>query len=245
MEAESAERRGHRADAGAPRRASSRLRARSSCGCRPASIWRSRPVSSSRASCRWRPVARSARSGVLAGVEPGRRRARDLRRPRRRRSRLDASLRARAGRDRRFTGPFGSFKLAEPPPAPLVFVGEGTGIAPLRPMVRRALERRGDRTDRRCCRARATTTSCCSTRELEAWAPPMLASTGSPCCSRPRPRSGRSRRSRSSCSSASSAATPSAIRRFWICGVGAMAGRLRDALRAAGYERRAVRAEQW
>src|SRR5262249_53184613 len=34
-------------------------------------------------------------------------------------------------------------------------------------------------------------------------------------------------------------------RRFWICTVGAVAGRLRDALRAAGYDRRAVRAEQW
>ena len=32
---------------------------------------------------------------------------------------------------------------------------------------------------------------------------------------------------------------------LWICGVGPLAGRLRDTLRAAGYERRAVRAEQW
>jgi ferredoxin-NADP reductase len=42
-----------------------------------------------------------------------------------------------------FTGPFGSFALADPPPVPLVFVGEGTGIAPIRPMVRRALARGG------------------------------------------------------------------------------------------------------
>src|SRR5262245_14147831 len=39
------------------------------------------------------------------------------------------------GADVAFTGPFGSFALAEPPSAPLVFVGEGTGVAPLRPMV--------------------------------------------------------------------------------------------------------------
>ena len=34
-------------------------------------------------------------------------------------------------------------------------------------------------------------------------------------------------------------------RHFWICAVGDVVRRLREALRAAGYERRAVRYEQW
>src|SRR5436190_19182438 len=42
-----------------------------------------------------------------------------------------------------FAGPFGSFALAEPPAEAMVFVAEGTAIAPMRPMVRRALERGG------------------------------------------------------------------------------------------------------
>src|SRR5262249_35856996 len=48
-----------------------------------------------------------------------------------------------AGAELAFTGPFGSFMLVEPAPAPMVFIGEGTGVAPLRPMVRRVLERGG------------------------------------------------------------------------------------------------------
>jgi len=34
-------------------------------------------------------------------------------------------------------------------------------------------------------------------------------------------------------------------RHFWICAVGDLVRRLREALRAAGYERRAIRYEQW
>jgi hypothetical protein len=40
-------------------------------------------------------------------------------------------------------GPFGSFRLDVPPAAEMVLIGDGTGIAPIRPMVRRALERGG------------------------------------------------------------------------------------------------------
>lgn len=143
-----------------------------------------------------------------------------------------------------FTGPFGSFKLAEPPPAPMIFVGEGTGIAPLRPMVRRALQRPGDRPIVLLQGARYEHELLFHS-ELEAMAAaharfrwePVLATT-------------------------EAEIGPIAVleelvleryvrgdaerdRHFWICGVGAVAGHLRDALRAAGYERRAVRAEEW
>lgn len=143
-----------------------------------------------------------------------------------------------------FTGPFGSFVLAEPPPAPMVFVGEGTGIAPIRAMVRRALERGGD-TPITVLQGARYEHEVLYRADFAGWAArhprldwePLLHST-------------------------EAEVGPLAVleelvlerfvrgdaersRRFWICGVGPMVGRLRDALRAAGYERRAVRAEQW
>src|SRR5690242_12192393 len=39
----------------------------------------------------------------------------------------------------RFTGPWGTFVLDRAPDAEAVFVADGTGIAPIRPMIRRAL----------------------------------------------------------------------------------------------------------
>jgi ferredoxin-NADP reductase len=151
----------------------------------------------------------------------------------------------RPGDELAFTGPFGSFALPDPvPDVPLVFIGEGTGIAPLRPMVRRALQRGGTQPITVLQGARWDH-ELVYRDELEAWT-----------ASHPRfhwehvlltteaeigpidalgelalERFVRDDQDRS--------------RRFWICTVGPMAGRLRDALRAAGYERRNVRAEEW
>lgn len=143
-----------------------------------------------------------------------------------------------------FTGPFGSFALADPPDVPLVFVGEGTGIAPLRPMVRRALERGGEQSITVLQGARYDH-ELIYRNDFEAWAAshprlcwePVLLATEAEVgpidavAALALERFVRDDRDRS--------------RRFWICGVGPMAGLLRDALRAAGYERRAVRAEEW
>jgi ferredoxin-NADP reductase len=143
-----------------------------------------------------------------------------------------------------FTGPFGSFALAEPPAASMVFVAEGTAIAPIRPMLRRALERGGgQRID--VLQGARYEHELLFRDEFEGWAhahprlhwEPVLATTEAehgPLAALEElvverfVRGDQDRR-----------------RRFWICSVGALAGRLRDALRAAGYERRAVRAEQW
>src|ERR1700688_717706 len=38
-----------------------------------------------------------------------------------------------------FSGPFGSFTIDQPPTAELAFIAEGTAIAPIRPMLKRAL----------------------------------------------------------------------------------------------------------
>lgn len=143
-----------------------------------------------------------------------------------------------------FTGPFGSFALAEPPAVPLVFVGEGTGIAPLRPMVRRALERGGDqpitvlqgaRYDHELI-YRDDFDAWTATHPRLHWEPVLLATEAEigPIAALEELVIERFVR-----------ADDDRERRFWICGVGPMAGRLRDTLRAAGYERRAVRAEQW
>ena len=150
----------------------------------------------------------------------------------------------RPGAELAFTGPFGSFALAEPPPQPLVFVGEGTGIAPLRPMVRRALERgggqpitvlQGARYDHELL-YRDDFESWASRHPRLQWEPVLLATEAElgPIAALEELAIERFVRGDADRS-----------RRFWICGVGPMAGRLRDALRAAGYERRAVRAEEW
>ena len=143
-----------------------------------------------------------------------------------------------------FTGPFGSFALDDPPAAPLVFVGEGTGIAPLRPMVRRALARGGTHRVTVLQGARYDH-ELVYRDDFEAWAAvdPRLhwesvllateAEVG-PIDALEELVIERFVRD-----------DTDRTRRFWICGVGPMAGRLRDALRAAGYERRAVRAEEW
>jgi ferredoxin-NADP reductase len=143
-----------------------------------------------------------------------------------------------------FTGPFGSFALADPPPVPLVFVGEGTGVAPLRPMVRRALARggtqpivvvQGARWDHELVYREDFERWAAEHPRLE-WDHVLLATEAEigPLDALEEvvlERFVRADQDRS--------------RRFWICGAGAMPGRLRDALRAAGYERRAVRAETW
>lgn len=147
------------------------------------------------------------------------------------------------GAEIRFTGPFGSFVLAEPPAAPLVFVAWATGMAPIRPMLRRALARGGSHavTLVQGARVEAELLWSDETAALAAAHPRFRWTT----CGAP---------------DAGSAFPPSLAARivadyvdgdadrsrcFWICGVGDEVWRLRDALRRAGYERRAVRAERW
>lgn len=143
-----------------------------------------------------------------------------------------------------FTGPFGSFALAEPPDVPLVFIGEGTGVAPLRPMVRRALERGGNqpitvlqgaRWDHELV-YRDDFERWAATHPRLHWEPVLLATEAEigPIAALEEVTLEHFVRD-----------DAERTRRFWICGVGDWPGRVRDALRAAGYERRAVRAEQW
>ncbi len=139
-----------------------------------------------------------------------------------------------------FTGPFGAFVLDRAPSGAVAFIAEGTGIAPIRPMLYRALE------------ADATNTvdllyaserqeHLLYRHELDALAkqyPRFHLAT------------------RVAAGSVWEAILEEATqfwieadadrsRQFYICGIGAGVIELRDRLRAAGYERRAVHYEKW
>lgn len=143
-----------------------------------------------------------------------------------------------------FTGPFGSFALDVPPAAPLVFVAHGTGMAPIRPMVRRALARGG-----------AHPVDLIESARIEPellWRDEMAALADAhrrfrwePVFGAPDAGTGLPASLVARVLAAYVDGDADRIRRFWICGVGDEVRRLRDALRTAGYERRAVRAEQW
>jgi ferredoxin-NADP reductase len=135
----------------------------------------------------------------------------------------------------RFTGPWGTFVLDRAPEAEAVFIAEGTGIAPIRPMLRRAL-------------ATATRHPLCLLYgaasperllygdELEAMAREHA---------RFRFERVPSARLRDEVARRWVEGDADRGRRFFICGVGAIVPALRDLLRRAGYERRAVQYEKW
>ena len=135
----------------------------------------------------------------------------------------------------RFTGPWGTFVLDRAPDAETVFIADGTGIAPIVPMIRRAV----------------ATTSGRRLRLLHAAGDGdvFLYRAALDDLARREPAL-TVERIRSAMLEVEVArrwidADGDRTRRFYICGVGAIVPRLRDALRAAGYERRAVQYEKW
>lgn len=142
-----------------------------------------------------------------------------------------------------FTGPFGAFTLADAPGLESVFIAEGAAIAPIRPMIRQAIARAGA-APLRLLHAADQPSHLFYRDEFEALA---------------------ARNSRFEFAAAPAAGDRDALytrladetrrrwidsddnraRRFYICGIGRGVLRLRDLLRESGYERRAVRYEQW
>lgn len=133
----------------------------------------------------------------------------------------------------RFTGPWGTFVVDRAPDAETVFVADGTGIAPIRPMLRRAL----------------ATASGHPLRVLHGVDGPKLYGDELIALARSHP-------------GLTVEHVPSArlqdevVRRwidgdddrrrhFFVCGVGDVVRALRDLLRRAGYQRRAVQYEKW
>jgi CDP-4-dehydro-6-deoxyglucose reductase len=139
-----------------------------------------------------------------------------------------------AGATVRFTGPWGTFVLDAAPDAETVFVAEGTGIAPIRPMLHRALAR-GPRRPLHVLHG-ADGQPSLFRAELEHLAR-MHERLRFASVTAPELRDEVVRRW--------VGADGDRSRRFFVCGVGAIVRTLRDLLRGAGYERRAVQYEQW
>jgi CDP-4-dehydro-6-deoxyglucose reductase, E3 len=135
----------------------------------------------------------------------------------------------------RFTGPWGTFALDEAPDAACVFIAEGTGIAPIRPMLRRVLGSHRAHPVR-LHYAAASRVDLLYADEFEAAAQahdnftfaPLIAEPLGEMIARRYVDEDQDRR-----------------RHFYICGVGDIVPRLRDLLRGSGYERRAVQYEKW
>jgi len=146
-----------------------------------------------------------------------------------------------AGAQLSFKGPFGTFMVDEPPAATMVLVGDGTGIAPVRAIVRRALARgaralevlQGAHTEAELL-FRDELLGLTKTHPQLSWQP-VVAGTGA----------GDNPELERLVLARYVDADADRTRHFWICAVGDLVRRLREALRAAGYERRAIRYEQW
>jgi ferredoxin-NADP reductase len=132
----------------------------------------------------------------------------------------------------RLTGPWGTFVLDRAPDSEAVFIADGTGIAPIRPMIRRALATAAHPvhllhgSDGTPVYGRELTALAGSHRLLRVDHVP-------------------SARLRDEVVSRWIEADHDRRRHFWICGVGDIVRTLRDLLRRAGYERRAVQYEKW
>jgi ferredoxin-NADP reductase len=140
----------------------------------------------------------------------------------------------RPGAEITLTGPWGTFVVEQAGSAEMVFIADGTGIAPIRPMLRRALAT-----------GRQATT--------------LLHAAGAP-----QPHVYADEHAALAAADARLTFAPLASaellaeverryvladddrsRHFFVCGVGDVVVRLRQLLRGAGYERRAVRYEKW
>jgi len=138
------------------------------------------------------------------------------------------------GADLTLTGPWGKFDLERQPAAETVFVADGTGIAPIRPML-----------------ARAVTTGRHAITLLHA-APPGTRHVYADEHVALAARTDRldvallaSDDLEQVVVSRYVHADTDRTRHFFICGVGDTVVRLRQLLREAGYDRRAVRYEKW
>lgn len=135
----------------------------------------------------------------------------------------------------RFTGPWGTFTLDQAPAAECVFIADGTGIAPIRPMLRRALSGPGTHPVRLHYAAPGRA-HLLYADEFEAAARAHANFTFEPLLDTLLTEEIERRYVD---------ADNDRSRHFFICGVGDIVPRLRDLLRRSGYERRAVQYEKW
>jgi glycine betaine catabolism B len=143
------------------------------------------------------------------------------------------------GDELEFTGPFGAFTIDRPPAGHCVFIAEGTAIAPIRPMVTRLIAV-NPRPALSFLYGAPDPDHLLYGEEAGRWISagvefiPLLAPAAD----------------LYDCLAAEAQrrwveADSDRSRHFFVCGVGKGVIRLRDLLRGAGYERRAVHYEQW
>lgn len=144
-----------------------------------------------------------------------------------------------------FTGPWGTFVLDHSLTlsAECVFLAEGTGIAPLRPMIRQTLAL--PRPVQLLYSARRES-DLLYRQELETWARDYPSFHFESILSEPSSSwLGKQGTWVEHVERRYLLADQDRSRHFFICGVGSSVTRLRDLLRGAGYERRAVHYEKW
>jgi ferredoxin-NADP reductase len=140
----------------------------------------------------------------------------------------------RPGAEITLTGPWGTFVVEQASAAAMIFIADGTGIAPIRPMLRRALATG---------RQATTLLHAAGTPQPHVYADEHTALAAAD--------------ARLTFARLASAELHAEVERryvladddrsrhFFVCGVGDVVVRLRRMLRDAGYERRAVRYEKW
>lgn len=151
----------------------------------------------------------------------------------------------RIGDTLRFTGPWGTFVLDQTAQSESIFIAEGPGIAPIRPMIKRMLTTEGGSPVQLLYWAR-TTQELLYYSEWESWAQSSDRFRFAPSLSDP---SGEWKGLRGSLIEQVERAyiqtDNDRSRCFYICGVGRQVIILRDLLRQAGYQRQAVHYEKW
>jgi ferredoxin-NADP reductase len=144
-----------------------------------------------------------------------------------------------------FTGPWGTFVLDQLLEAECVFIADGTGIAPIRPMIRRVLAR-GSQFPLRLLYGATKEGNLLYRNELEAWEREHGGFVFEPVLQNPPPGwTGLRGALLENVERYFVKQDPDRTRQFYICGVGELVLRLRDLLRGAGYQRRAVQYEKW
>jgi ferredoxin-NADP reductase len=140
-----------------------------------------------------------------------------------------------------FSGPFGAFTIDRAPAAELCFIAEGTAIAPIRPMLKRALASSPSPKVELIYAApdRDHVLYASEFDALARTAPSLSYETVIAPAEKIYDRLFDLAQARWV------AADTDRTRHFYICGVGKGVIRLRDLLRGAGYERRSVHYEQW
>jgi benzoate/toluate 1,2-dioxygenase reductase component len=139
-----------------------------------------------------------------------------------------------------FTGPFGTFSMDRAPVVEVGLIAEGTAIAPIRQIIRRAIETA--RAPIHLIYGADSDEHILYREELDEWVKRAPTFSYEIVIA---PAEGLYERLGEIAHGRWVGADTDRSRQFWICGVGAGVIRLRDLLRGAGYERRAVHYEQW